>query len=319
MKMNIVFLDCDTLKSNDLTLDGFKDLGNYTEYAFTNPADFLTRTKDAEILIVNKYLIRREDLVQLPNLKWIQVAATGFNNIDLVAATELGIPVYNIPSYSTQSVAQWVIACMLHHANQLHDYFTSTKAGHWAGSRDFTYALGTEMDLEGKVLGIIGHGQIGSKLAVMASGIGLEIRVHSRKPIADSSFLQVNLDELLSTSDFISLHCSLSEQNARMINKDRLRMMKPSAVLINSARGGLIDEEALFVALDKKQIAAAYLDVLTLEPPEKLNPLFSLTNCFISPHRAWASIDSRRRLYEKLISQIKKINTGERLLSVNGV
>lgn len=290
--MKIVILDGATAKGRELNFDFLNQFGEVTYYDVTYPDEVLSRAKDADILVINKIVLDRATLSACKKLKLITILATGYNVVDIDAARELGITVCNVPYYSTNSVAQLTFAFILEFANKLSFHTQSVARGDWQNCADFAYTLDTLHELNGKTLGIIGYGSIGRKVAQIGKAFGMNIIVSTRTPVDGC----VSKEEVFENADFITLHCPLNEGSKLMINEKSLSMFKPTAYLINTARGGLIDEEALANALNQGKIAGAGLDVLTCEPPKADNPLIHAKNCIITPHMAWASVEARVRL-----------------------
>lgn len=290
--MKIVILDGATAKGRELNFDFLNQFGEVTYYDVTYPDEVLSRAKDADILVINKIVLDRATLSACKKLKLITTLATGYNVVDIDAARKLGITVCNVPYYSTNSVAQLTFAFILEFANKLSLHTQSVARGDWQNCADFAYTLDTLHELNGKTLGIIGYGSIGRKVAQIGKAFGMNILVSTRTPVDGC----VSKEEVFENADFITLHCPLNEGSKLMINEKSLSMFKPTAYLINTARGGLIDEEALANALNQGKIAGAGLDVLTCEPPKADNPLIHAKNCIITPHMAWASVEARVRL-----------------------
>lgn len=296
--MNIVVLDAYSVNPGDLSWEGLEALGNVTLYDRTPRELIIERAADAEIILTNKVPMDGETIAVLPKLKYIGVLATGFNIVDLAAASQRGIVVTNIPSYSTDSVAQMVFALLLAITNRVEHYTQEVHEGHWCKSLDFCYWNTPLPELAGKNFGIYGFGHIGQAVARIALAFGMKvITATSKSPDKlPQGVEKVSLDQLFELSDVLSLHCPLNDDTRGMVNAGRLSMMKPSAILINTSRGPVIDEDALAKALRDGTIAAAGLDVLSTEPPCSKNPLIGAPNCFITPHLAWASLEARQRL-----------------------
>lgn len=296
--MNIVVLDAYSVNPGDLSWEGLEALGNVTLYDRTPRELIIERAADAEIILTNKVPMDGETIAALPKLKYIGVLATGFNIVDLAAASQRGIVVTNIPSYSTDSVAQMVFALLLAITNRVEHYTQEVHEGHWCKSLDFCYWNTALPELAGKNFGIYGFGHIGQAVARIALAFGMKvITATSKSPDKlPQGVEKVSLDQLFELSDVLSLHCPLNDDTRGMVNAGRLSMMKPSAILINTSRGPVIDEDALAKALRDGTIAAAGLDVLSTEPPCSENPLIGAPNCFITPHLAWASLEARQRL-----------------------
>lgn len=290
--MKIVILDGATAKGKELDFDFLNQFGDVTYYDTTSNEDVLSRAKDADILVINKIVMDKDTLAECKNLKLITILATGYNIVDIEAAKALGITVCNVPYYSTDSVAQLTFAFILEFACKLSLHTQSVARGDWQRCKDFAYTLDTLHELSGKTLGIIGYGSIGKKVAQIGKAFGMNVLIGTRTPVEGC----VSKEEVFKNADFVTLHCPLNEQSKLMINEKSLALFKPTAYLINTARGGLIDENALAAALNSGKIAGAALDVLTSEPPEADNPLIHAKNCIITPHMAWASLEARVRL-----------------------
>ncbi len=290
--MKIVILDGATAKGNELNFDFLNQFGEVTYYDRTDECEVLSRAKDADILVLNKVVMTRDLLAKCKNLKLITILATGYNIVDIEAAKELGITVCNVPYYSTNSVAQLTFAFILEFANKLDVHTSSVARGDWQNCKDFAYTLGAIHELYGKTLGIIGYGSIGRKVAQIAKAFGMNVLISTRTPVEGC----VSREEVFKNADFVTLHCPLNDGSKLMINEQSLSLFKPTAYLINTARGGLIDEYALANALNEGRLAGAGLDVLTCEPPKPDNPLIHAKNCLITPHMAWASVEARIRL-----------------------
>ena len=290
--MKIVILDGATAKGKELDFDFLNQFGDVTYYDTTRNEDVLSRAKDADILVINKIVMDKDTLAECKNLKLITILATGYNIVDIEAAKALGITVCNVPYYSTNSVAQLTFAFILDFACKLSLHTQSVARGDWQRCNDFAYTLDTLHELSGKTLGIIGYGSIGKKVAQIGKAFGMNVLIATRTPVEGC----VSKEEVFKNADFVTLHCPLNEQSKLMINEKSLALFKSTAYLINTARGGLIDENALAVALNSGKIAGAALDVLTSEPPKADNPLIYAKNCIITPHMAWASLEARVRL-----------------------
>nr|WP_319511593.1 D-2-hydroxyacid dehydrogenase [uncultured Draconibacterium sp.] len=310
--MKIVVLDGHTLNPGDLSWDAINALGELTVYDRTTPEQTIQRATDAEIIYTNKVIINREIIEQLPRLKFIGVLATGYNVVDTDAARKAGITVCNIPAYSTQSVAQLVFAHLLHFTNNVARHARSVQNGDWAASKDFAYWLTAQTELAGKTLGIIGFGQIGQAVARIALAFRMNVIFNNRsKKITNLDARQVNLDTLLKDSDYISINCPLTNENQGFINKETIAKMKPTAIVINTGRGPLINEQDLADALNNEKIAGAALDVLSAEPAGTDNPLPKAKNCNITPHIAWATLEARQRLMQIAADNLKAFIEGK--------
>ncbi len=303
----IVVLDGQTLNPGDLSWNGIEELGSCQVYDRTPPEQVVERARDAEIVLTNKTILDRTAIEQLPKLRYIGVLATGYNVVDIEAATEQGITVTNVPAYGTQSVAQMVFAHLLELASHVGEHSRSVHQGDWVASKDFCYWNFPLVELSDLTMGIIGYGQIGEATAKLARAFDMQVLVynHSPKISEDASIRFVDLDTVFAESDVISLHCPLTAETDKLINEDRLRQMKSSAFLINTGRGPLIDEDALAKALNEGVIAGAGLDVLSTEPPSAENPLLSAKNCIITPHIAWATLAARSRLLAIVVENIR--------------
>lgn len=318
-KPTIVYLDAHTLNPGDIDWSPISSLGDFQRYEFTEPDQVVERAKIADIVLVNKALITAEVLAQLPNLKCICVTATGYNNVDLKAARARNIPVCNAVGYSTPAVAQHVFALLLAMTNGVERHSHSAKSGDWAAQQHFAYWFEALDELRGKKMGIYGLGRIGQSVAKIALAFEMSVLATHKHPKRDAmpGVQFVDLETLFSDSDVISLHAPLSDQNHEIVNTDLLAKMKSSAYLINTGRGGLIQEQDLYEALSKQQIKGAALDVLQKEPPSGPHPLFELDNCIITPHQAWASLAARKRLMDIVAGNIKAFLKGEPTQVVN--
>jgi glycerate dehydrogenase len=296
--MKIVVLDGHTLNPGDLSWDGLQALGDCTVHDRTNADQTVQRASGAEILLTNKTCLTGEMLGQLPGCKYIGVLATGYNVVDIEAAGRNGIIVTNVPTYGTRSVAQMVFAHVLNLTQHVGHHGRTVSEGKWSKSTDFCYWDYPLIELVDKTMGIIGLGRIGQATAKLAQAFGMNTIGYDNNPIAceQAKCTPVELDDLFASSDVITLHCPLTDQTENIVNAQRLAMMKPTAFLINTSRGPLIDQRALADALNNDQIAAAGLDVLPAEPPPPNNPLLQAKNCYITPHIAWATAEARARL-----------------------
>jgi glycerate dehydrogenase len=311
--MKIIVLDGYGLNPGDLTWKGFEELGELTVYDRTSPSELLERAAGAEALVTNKTLITSENMDALPDLKYIGVLATGYNVVDIDAAKARGIVVTNIPAYSTASVAQMVFAHILNITQRVGYYADENKQGRWTKNADFCYWDTHLVELQGKKMGIVGFGNIGQATARIAQAFGMEVCVYSSKPqfALPSGIKKMELDELFGECDVVSLHCPLTPDTKEMVNAERLSKMKPNAVLINTGRGPLINEQDLADALNEGKIAAAGLDVLSVEPSVEGNPLLGARNCFITPHIAWATLEARTRLMDIAVQNLKSYQKGQ--------
>ncbi len=294
--LKICVLDGYTTNPGDLSWDWLTDLGDCKIYDRTPAKLTAERVKDCEIVITNKTPLRKDLLETLPALRYIGLLSTGFNIVDWEYCKEKGIPVCNIPSYSTNAVAQLVFSLILEYTNSVALHSHSVHSGEWAASKDFCYWKSSLTELDGKILGIIGFGKIGKAVANIASAFGMKVIASTNHPAPFENVEFCEKDELLSKSDFVSIHCPLTPLTEGMVNYDFLSKMKKTAVLINTSRGQVVNENALADALRNGTIAGAGLDVMTVEPPSADNPLFGIKNCFITPHIAWAGFETRERL-----------------------
>lgn len=310
--MKIIVLDGYGLNPGDLSWDAMSALGDLTVYERTSPSELLARAEGAEVLITNKTLITADDMAALPELRYIGVLATGYNVVDIEAAKARGIVVTNIPAYSTASVAQMVFAHILNIAQRVGYYADENVKGRWSDSKDFCYWDTNLVELDGKKMGIVGYGNIGRATARIALAFGMEVLAYTSKAQTElpEGVKKVTLDELFAESDVVSLHCPLTPDTKEMVNAGRLKLMKPSAMIINTGRGPLINEQDLADALNGGQIAAAGLDVLSVEPSTENNPLLKAKNCFITPHIAWATLEARTRLMDIAVNNLKSYQAG---------
>ncbi len=319
--MKIVVLDGKSLAANDLNYDAFKEFGEVTVYEGTDPKDTAKRIGDAEVILTNKVVINREIFSACKSLKLILVMATGYNIIDLDAANEFGVTVTNIPAYSTNAVAQYVFACILSYCNRIYEHNESIKRGDWIRSDSFSYHIAPLYEISGKTLGVVGFGAIGKAVCKIAKAFNMNVLVYSRTiypQFEDEKLKFVDLYTLLENSDFISLHCPLTPKTEKLIGEAEFNMMKPNAMLINSSRGPVVDEAALANALKEGKIAAAALDVLCQEPMSADCPLIDAPNLSITPHIAWAPLETRQRLIDIAIGNLKSFLDGEPQNVVNG-
>lgn len=316
--MQIVILDAYALNPGDLTWNKIKELGDCNIYDRTPTELILDRAKEADAIYTNKVVLTSEIINQLPKLKFIGVLATGYNVVDTEAAKKSGIVVCNIPAYSTPSVAQMVFSHILNFTQNVSAHAQSVSNGDWSRSDDFAYWLKPQSELAGKTLGIIGFGQIGQAVAKIGLAFGMKVIYNNRsKKGTQLDANQVELETLLGQSDFISINCPLTEENKGFINKTTIEKMKPSAFLVNTGRGPLINEEDLADALNAGKIAGAGLDVLSIEPAQTDNPLPKAKNCYITPHIAWATIEARKRLMEIAYQNLKAFINGKPINVVN--
>ncbi|MBQ9032943.1 MAG: D-2-hydroxyacid dehydrogenase [Parasporobacterium sp.] len=293
--MKIVVLDTNTLTRNDMDFSCIDRLGETAYYNILTPEEIKDRCRDAEVLLINKAFMSEDVIDALPKLRYIGLFATGYNNVDLDAANRRGIAVVNVPGYSTDSVAQHVFAFILTFASNLPDYNAAVHRGEWINSDTFSFFPYPIMELAGKTLGIVGYGNIGRKVASIADAFGMKVLVSGRRMHTDCPYDQVDPEQLFRESDFLTLHCPLNADSERLVNETTLKRMKPTAYLINTSRGGVVDSKALADALQRHQIAGAGIDVLPIEPMPADDPLLKAPNCLITPHIGWASLESRTR------------------------
>lgn len=317
--MKIVVLDGYAGNPGDLSWEGAEALGECTIYDRTAPTEKLERVKDAEIVLTNKVPFCAEDFEKLPNLKYIGVLATGYNIIDTEAAKAHGVVVTNIPAYSTNSVAQMVFAHLLNITNSVQHYTDEARAGVWSRNPDFSYQDTQLMELHRKKIGIVGLGNIGKAVARIAIGFGMEVFAYTSKSHFQlpPEIHKMELDELFRECDIISLHCPLTPATNNLVNAERLKTMKPTAILINTSRGPVVNEQDLADALNNGTIYAAGVDVLSEEPAKADNPLLTARNCFITPHIAWATKDARIRLMQMTIDNLQAFLNGQPINVVN--
>ena len=312
--MNIVVLDGFTMNPGDLSWNELEKLGTLKVYDRTSPEQLLERAADAEAVLTNKTVLNAAALRNMPKLKYVGVLATGYNVVDIAVAKELGIVVTNIPAYSTESVAQMVFAHILNITHSVGRYAGEAHAGVWSRQADFSYTNSPLMELYGKRIGIIGFGNTGSATARIARAFGMEVLVYTSKPqsaLPEGMTKAASVEEVFSSSDIVSLHCPLNDKTAEIVNAHHLSLMKESAILINTGRGGLVNENDLAEALKAHRIKAAGLDVMVNEPPMENNPLLGLDNCFITPHIAWATYEARTRLMNQTVMNLKSFIEGK--------
>lgn len=308
----IVILDGYTANPGDLSWKDLESLGQVTVYERTKPEDTVVRAAEADIVLTNKVLIGRTEIEQLPHLRYIGVLATGYNVVDIMAAHEHGIIVTNVPAYSTESVAQMVFAHLLTVTNRIEHYAIQNRAGRWSNNPDFSYSDTVLTELAGKTIGIVGLGNIGSRVAQIALAFGMKVKAFTSKSadLLPDGIQKTDMQELISTSDILSMHCPLTGDTRHLINADTLRLMKKTAIVINTGRGPLVDDQAVADALEQKRITAYCADVLTEEPPRADNPLLKQQNAYITPHIAWATIEARVRLVQVATDNVRAFLKG---------
>ncbi len=311
--MKIVILDGYTANPGDLSWQELESLGELTVYDRTKPSETVARAADAQVVLTNKVVISKETMDQLPQLKYIGVLATGYNVVDIQAAHQRGIIVTNVPAYSTESVAQMVFAHLLTVTNRTEHYAVQNRNGRWSTNPDFSYSDTELTELAGKTFGIVGLGNIGQRVAQIALAFGMKVKALTSKSAVSLpvGIMKSSLEELLATSDVLSLHCPLTDTTRHLIQEDTLRQMKPTAILINTGRGPLVDDQAVANALAKGRLAAFCADVLTEEPPSIDNPLLKQPNAYITPHIAWASKEARIRLLQIATDNVRAFVNGK--------
>lgn len=310
--MKIVFLDAYTSNHGDLSWSDLEALGDLTLYDRTEKGSIVERARKAEILITNKILFDRELFSKLPDLKYLCISATGYNNVDLEAARDYKVTVSNVVGYSTSAVAQHVFSLILSLSNKSLDYSNEVHQGQWSSHQDFSYYNDPIIDLQGKVMGIYGFGKIGKATARIAKAFGMKVIAVHKHPERDKveGVEFVDLNSLLTLSDIISLHAPLTKENTGLFNLDLFKKMKKSTFFINTSRGQVLNEKDLAEALTTGLVAGAGLDVLCDEPPLADNPLLGIQNCVITPHHAWASANARVLLLNGLVENIKSYQKG---------
>ncbi len=314
--MKLVILDTCTVTKGDIDMSPLDAFGEISYYDMLPKAQIIEVLRGADAVVCNKSVIDRE-IMEATNLKFIGLFATGYNNIDIAYAAQKGIAVCNVPGYSTASVTQATISLILELAASTHKYVRSVADGDWKRASQFSYFSFPISELEGKTIGIYGLGTIGLSVARVAQALGMKVIAYSRTKKDIDGIKFVSFEEIFKESDFLSFHCPLTEQSAKVLCAETLALMKPTAYVINTARGGVIDEKALADALRKGQIAGAALDVLTCEPMSEDCVLFGIDNCIITPHVAWASLESRTRLIEKVAENLRAFADGNPINVVN--
>lgn len=310
--MKIVILDGYGVNPGDLSWDALKEVGELTVYDRTNADEVIKRAENADVILTNKVLMTDEVMGQLPALKYIGVLATGYNIVDIEAATRRNITVTNIPAYSTQSVVQMTFAHILNMVNRVAHYADENRNGKWCTAKDFCYWDTPLDELAGMTLGIVGLGNIGSKVATVARTFGMDVFACTSKPSASlpQGIQKTTFRGLLGISDILTLHCPLTDKTREMINRDTLTMMKPGALLINTGRGQLVNEADVAEALVDGRLGGYGADVLAQEPPRKDNPLLTAPNAYITPHIAWATAQARKRLIAIATENVKAFAEG---------
>jgi glycerate dehydrogenase len=319
-RVRIVVLDGHVMNPGDLTWEGLQGLGDCEIHERTWLEDVLERAAGADAVLTNKTVITRQTITSLAGLRYIGVLATGYNVVDLEAARDRGIPVTNVPGYSTPSVVQMTFALILELTHRVGQHADGVRQGRWCQCQDFSYWEHPLVELRGLKLGIIGYGSIGRGVAAVGRALGMEILVYPgpRRPV-DCAENWVDVDALFRQADIVTLHCPLTSETRALVNAERLNTMKPTAFLINAGRGPLVVEKDLADALNTGRIAGAGLDVLAQEPPSPENPLLKARNCFITPHQAWATRAARIRLMETVVDNLRCFLEGHPKNVVNGV
>lgn len=311
--MKIVVLDGYAANPGDVSWEAMQSLGKLTVYDRTAPDEVLERAAEADALLTNKVVITAAMMAQLPALKYIGVLATGYNVVDVKAAREQGIIVTNIPAYSTDSVAQLTFAHILNITHRVGHYASQNRQGRWSSNPDFVYWDTPLIELSGKTMGIVGLGSIGMKVAAIARQFGMDVFALTSKNSSDlpQGLQKTTLDGLLAISDVLSLHCPLTDDTYHLIDAKALSKMKPGAILINTGRGPLVDEEAVAKALDSGQLMAYGADVMSVEPPQPSNPLLRCPNAYLTPHIAWATFEARQRLMQIAVDNLQCFIDGQ--------
>lgn len=315
--MKILVLDGYTLFQEDIKWNGLRDFGEIDFRERLHRSELSSCDPETSVIITNKALVGIPELEFFKSLQLVIVSATGYNCVDVKACAERSIPVCNVPAYGTYSVAQHALSMLLHYSNQVALHDASVKKGEWASNKDWSYTLTPIREWHGKTMGIIGMGNIGSCLAGMAESLGMKVIYYHTRDLGLANRQYVDLSALASSADVISLHCPLNASTDKLINENFLAKMKSSAVLINTSRGGLIDNQALRAALLENRIAAALLDVLDQEPPPAHHPLVGLQNAIITPHIAWISFEARQRIFDAVESILSSFKAGEIINRVN--
>ena len=317
--MKIVVLDGHAVNPGDLSWDIIRKFGELEIYDYTAPEDTVSRLQGAKIALTNKTVIDAAVMDACPELKLICVLATGYNVVDCPGAKQRNIPICNVPAYGTDAVAQFTFALLLELCHQVGHHSKAVHDGRWCSNRDFCFWDTPQMELAGKTMGIIGFGRIGRAVGKIAKAMGMQVIAYNRSrcPEGEAIGTYVDLETLLKTADVISLHCPLTEENAGLINQDTLSMMKDGVILLNTARGPLLDEQAVSDALSSGKLRGAAVDVVSKEPMERSNPLLTAPNCIITPHMAWAPTESRQRILNITANSIAAFLDGKPINTVN--
>lgn len=319
--MKIVVMDGHGVNPGDMSWKQFEELATVKVYPHTKVEDVVRNVADADIVLTNKTIFNAETIKALPCVKYIGVLATGYNVVDLDAAQECGITVTNIPAYSTDSVAQMTFAHILNILNRVDYYANDNRNGRWSNSEDFCYWDGEQHELSGMTIGIVGLGNIGSKVASIALDFGMDVFAYTSKNAADlpEGIQKTTIEGIFSVSDIVTLHCPLTKQTYELVNRETLSKMRPGAILINTGRGPLVNERDVAEALENGQLRAYGADVMCSEPPSHDNPLFRQKNAFITPHIAWATVEARQRLMHTAVENIKAFLKGKPINVVNNI
>lgn len=318
--MKIVILDGYTTNPGDLSWDFLHRFGEVTVYDRTKPEEIIPRCKDAQIVVTNKTPLTRTEIDQMPKLQFVALLSTGYNVVDGAYLREKGIPLSNIPAYSTSAVAQLVFAFLTAFCNRVALHSDAVRDGAWSACADFCFWKAPLAELSGKTLGIIGFGKIGQKVADIAEAFDMRVLAcsgHKTEQSHRKNFAWATAEEIAEQADFITLHCPLTEQTQNLVNADFLARCKPTTYLINTSRGPVVDDQALADALNSGRLAGAGLDVLSVEPPKSDNPLLHAKNCMITPHIAWAAYETRARLLKIFEENIEAFCSGEPIHVVN--
>lgn len=315
--MKITVLDRCTVTNGDISFLPLEEVGEVRYFDVLPPERIVSAIGDSDAVIVNKAKITDEIMAACPDLKFVGLFATGYNNIDVAAAKRRGICVCNVPGYSTDSVTQHTFALILHFASRADDYARSVANGDWENSETFSYLAFPTGELKGKTLGIFGFGTIGKSVATVALAFGMRVIAYVRHPVDFPGVEFVSRDALFANADYLTLHCPLTDETKHLICRETLAKMKPTAVIINTARGGVIEEDALCEALNEGRIAGAGIDVLDVEPMRKNHPYLRAKNCYITPHVAWACAEARERLVRLVAENLKGFRDGNIINCVN--
>ena len=317
--MKLVILDAYTTNPGDLSWDELRALADGDIYDRTPPDEVLARARDAELVLTNKTIVDRTAIAALPKLRYIGVLATGYNIVDVQAAREQGIPVCNVPEYGTPNVAQATFALLLELTNRVGHHAQTVRDGRWCDSPDFCYWDFPQVELAGLTMGIVGLGRIGQAVARIATAFGMGVLAFDQFPpaVVPDGVGLADLGTLFRNSDVVTLHCPLTADNRELINTARLALMKPTAYLVNTARGGLVNDADLARALNEDRLAGAGLDVLSVEPPLRDNPLLTAKNCLVTPHIAWATRAARARLIRTTVNNVRAFLDGQPINVVN--